>query len=100
MLDRNARMLIELDGDEPHVEDRWVGGRIELGGTILRVSAPVPRCAMTTHHPETGERDLDTLRAIKDYRGLVDGKDLMFGVWGEVLQPGTIRIGDAVKVVA
>ena len=37
--------------------------------------------------------------AIKDYRGLVDGKDLMFGVWGEVERPGTIRLGDAVTVI-
>ena len=54
---------------------------------------------MTTHDPATGHRDLDTLRAIKDYRGLVDGKDLMFGVWGEVEQPGTIRLGDQVRVL-
>ena len=38
--------------------------------------------------PETGERDYDTLRAIKEYRGQVDGKDLMFGVLGEVERPG------------
>ncbi len=40
---------------------------------------------MTTHDPDTGERDLDTLRAIKEYRGLAgEGKDLMFGVYGDV----------------
>ncbi len=92
-------MLIELEGGRAHEEDTWVGGRVELGETILRISAPVPRCAMTTHDPETGQRDLDTLRAIKDYRGLVNGKDLMFGVWGEVERPGTIRLGDRVSVL-
>jgi hypothetical protein len=96
---RRFRMLIELDGGRAHEEDTWVGCRVELGETILRISAPVPRCAMTTHDPATGHRDLDTLRAIKDYRGLVDGKDLMFGVWGEVEQPGTIRLGDEVRVL-
>ena len=79
---RRFRMLIELEGGRAHEEDTWVGCRVGLGDAILRISAPVPRCAMTTHDPETGHRDLDTLRAIKDYRGLVDGKDLMFGVLG------------------
>ena len=96
---RRFRMLIELEGGRAHEEDTWVGCRVGLGEAILRISAPVPRCAMTTHDPETGHRDLDTLRAIKDYRGLVDGKDLMFGVWGEVERPGTIRLGDQVQVL-
>jgi len=97
---RRFRMLIELEGGGPHEEDTWVGGRIGLGTTVLRISAPVARCAMTTHDPETGQRDHDTLRAIKDYRGQVDGKDLMFGVWGEVETPGFIRLGDEVRVLA
>ena len=97
---RRFRMLIELDGAQAHEEDTWIGCQIGLGGAILRISAPVPRCAMTTHDPETGLRDYDTLRAIKGYRGQVDGKDLMFGVWGEVERPGVIRLGDEVRVLA
>jgi uncharacterized protein YcbX len=97
---RRFRMLIELEGAAAHEEDTWVGGRIGLGESILRISAPVPRCAMTTHDPGTGERDFDTLRAIKEYRGQVNGKDLMFGVWGEVERPGVIRLGDEVRVLA
>ncbi len=97
---RRFRMLIELEGGSAHEEDTWVGCRVGLGETILRISAPVPRCAMTTHDPATGLRDFDTLRAIKEYRGQVDGKDLMFGVWGEVETPGVIRLGDEVRVLA
>jgi uncharacterized protein YcbX len=96
---RRFRMLIELDGGEPHEEDTWVDRQIGLGQTVLRISAPMARCAMTTHDPDTGRRDYDTLRAIKDYRGLVNGKDVMFGVWGEVETPGVIRVGDAVRVL-
>jgi uncharacterized protein YcbX len=97
---RRFRMLIELDGGEAHEEDTWIGCQIGLGESILRISAPVPRCAMTTHDPETGLRDYDTLRAIKEYRGQVDGKDLMFGVYGEIERPGVIRLGDEVRVLA
>lgn len=96
---RRFRMLVELDGGGPHEEDTWVGGRIGLGETILRVSGAVPRCAMTTHDPATGDRDLDTLHAIREYRGLVNGKDLMFGVYGEVERPGTIRLGDELTIL-
>jgi hypothetical protein len=96
---RRFRMLIELDGGRPHEEDTWIGGRIGLGDTILRITAGVARCAMTTHGPDTGHRDLDTLHGIKAYRGLSDGKDLLFGVRGEVERPGTIRLGDEVTIL-
>jgi len=97
---RRFRMLIELEDGAAHEEDTWIGCRIGLGETVLTISKPVPRCAMTTHDPATGDRDYDTLRAIKEYRGQVDGKDLMFGVYGEVEQPGVIRLGDEVRVLA
>lgn len=98
---RRFRMLIELSGEIPHEEDTWTGRRIELGETVLAVTAPIPRCPMTTHDPNTGERDLETLRAIKEYRGLAgeSGKALMFGVWAEVERPGRVRIGDEVAVL-
>jgi len=58
----------------------------------------VARCAITTQSPETGVRDFDTLREIKHYRGTRggDGKHIDFGVFGEVEEPGRIRVGDAV----
>jgi uncharacterized protein len=96
---RRFRMLIELDGDEAHEEDTWVGRRIALGETILLVSGSVPRCAITTHDPDSGIRDLDTLRGIRTYRGIVDGTSLMFGVFGEVERAGKIRLGDEVVVL-
>ena len=98
---RRFRMLIDLSGDIAHEEDTWIGRRVEVGETILRVSGAIPRCAMTTHDPDSGERDHDTLHAIKEYRGFAgpDGKDLMFGVYGEVERTGTIRVGDEVRVL-
>ncbi len=96
---RRFRMLIELEGGAAHEEDTWVGGRIGLGDAVLQISAPVPRCAITTQDPDTGERDLDTLRTIIAYRGLTDDRDIDFGVYGEVEQPGRIRLGDSVDVL-
>jgi uncharacterized protein len=96
---RRFRMLIELRGGRDHEEDTWIGGCVAVGGAILRISGPVPRCAMTTHDPDSGERDLDTLRAIRDYRGLRDGEDLDFGVYGEIERAGRIAVGDELTVV-
>ena len=96
---RRFRMLIDLEGAEPHEEDTWIGRRIAVGDAVLRVTKPDARCAITTQHPETGMRDLDTLRTLIAYRGLREGKHADFGVLADVEQPGRIRVGDAVTVL-
>jgi len=96
---RRFRMLIELAGAEPHEEDTWIGRRIAIGDAVLSITKPVARCAITTQDPETGARDLDTLRTLISYRGLRDGKHADFGVLAEVVQPGRVRLGDAVRVL-
>ncbi len=96
---RRFRMLMELEDGAAQVEDGWIGQRIAVGGAEMRISAPVPRCAITTQDPDTGERDLDTLRTIISYRGLRNDKDVDFGVWGEVDVPGTISVGDEVRLL-
>lgn len=96
---RRFRMLIELEGGRAHEEDTWIGRRIAVGEAEMRVSAPVPRCAITTQDPDTGARDLDTLRTIIAYRGLRDGTDIDFGVWGEVDRPGAVSLGDEVRLL-
>src|SRR4029079_10629680 len=93
------RMLINLEGAEPHEEDTWLGRRIGLGDAVLHVTKPDARCAITTQDPDTGARDLDTLRTIIGYRGLREGKHADFGVLADVAQPGRIRVGDRVEVL-
>jgi hypothetical protein len=96
---RRFRMLIELEDGEPHEEDTWIGRDVQIGTAVLRITKQDGRCAMTTHDPDTGERDLDTLRTLIDYRGLREGKYADFGVLGDVVTPGTIRLGDTAQVV-
>jgi len=97
---RRFRMLIELSGVDPHAEDGWAGTLLQAGEAVIRVGGPVGRCANITHDPDTGERDLDTLRTLIAYRGIHNEKDVDFGVWGEVERPGRIRLGDAVRVLS
>ena len=96
---RRFRMLIDLDGAGPHEEDSWIGRRIGLGDAILRVTKPDARCAITMQDPDTGMRDLDTLRTLISYRGLREGKHADFGVLADVEQPGRIRVGDEVTLL-
>jgi len=91
---RRFRMLIDLQDARAHEEDTWIGKRVRLGDAVLHVTKPDARCAMTTHDPDTGEPDLDTLRTIISYRGLRDGKHADLGVLADVEQPGRIQIGD------
>lgn len=93
---RRFRMLIELEGAAPREEDDWIGHRIAIGGAVLHVTRPDARCAITTQDPDSGERDLDTLRTIIGYRGLRDGKYADLGVLADVVQPGRVRLGDEV----
>lgn len=94
--ERRFRMLINLEDAAAHEEDSWIGKRIRIGDAVLRVTKPDARCAMTTHDPDTGDPDLDTLRTIISYRGLREGKHADFGVLADVEQPGRVRLGDAV----
>jgi uncharacterized protein YcbX len=96
---RRFRMLIEVDGIGPHEEDAWVGHTLRVGETLLRGRGHVGRCVITNRHPETGEIDLQTLKILGRYRREVETTEpVAFGIYGEVVEPGTIRVGDTVTV--
>ena len=94
---RRFRMLVHVAGVRAHGEDEWLGRNVRIGEAVVRLREQVARCAITTRNPETGERDLDTLRVIKRYRGVRDEKLLDFGVYGDVVEPGRVRVGDVVE---
>ena len=94
---RRFRMLVHVAGTRPHEEDEWLGRRLRIGETVVRVTEPDARCRMTTRNPDTGVKDFDTVREIKEYRGLRNGKHADFGVYAEVEQPGRIRVGDPIE---
>ena len=52
--------LILAGAERPHQEDEWIGTEIGVGDAQLRVIGPIPRCAVITRDPDTGERDADT----------------------------------------
>jgi uncharacterized protein len=95
---RRFRMLVEIDGVSAHAEDGWVeNGSVRIGGAVVAFSGHVGRCLITSRDPDTGVVDLPTLDLLGEYRGAVESTEpLPFGVWGRVLEPGTVRVGDEV----
>ena len=96
---RRFRMLIGIGGVRAHEEDDWLGLRVQVGEAVVLLHEQVARCAITTQNPDTGERDFNTLRAIKAYRGARDVKNIDFGVYGEVDEPGRVRLGDPIDLL-
>jgi hypothetical protein len=97
---RRFRMLFGVDGISAHAEDAWIGRRVRIGEAVVMPRGNVGRCAVTTQDPETGLPDLDTLRLLGEYRGDVETTEpLPFGVWGEVVEAGRVRVGDPVEAL-
>jgi uncharacterized protein YcbX len=98
---RRFRMLVQVAGTAAHEEDEWIGRHLRVGEAVVRLRGDVGRCAITTQNPETGVPDFDTLRTIDAYRRRTHnaaGKThIPFGMYGDVVQPGVVRVGDPVE---
>jgi uncharacterized protein YcbX len=81
-----------------HAEDGWK--RIRIGEVEFEVAKACTRCVFTTVDPARGERDPDgePLRTLIGYRRTPEGV-----TFGQNLIPrslGSVRVGDAVEVLA
>lgn len=95
---RRFRPNFLIGNSTPHEEDAWVGNEVSVGDEVrISVVSRDPRCAITTHDPNTGQRDLNTLRVILNYRP--DPQAAYFGVYGDVIVPGSVSLGDLVTPV-
>jgi uncharacterized protein YcbX len=95
---RRFRMLVEIDGIGAHEEDGWVGRTVQIDAAAVRFTGHVGRCLFTSRDPETGEVDLPTLDILRDYRSDMNTTEpLPFGIYGEVVREGSVRVGDAVS---
>ena len=95
---RRFRINLEMAGVHPYEEDTWAGRSIRIGAATIRVLGQIPRCVITTLGPDSGEKDFNTLAVIARYRPRIGGRGgLPFGMYAEVVDPGTIRVGDVVE---
>lgn len=93
-------LLLDVPG-EGIVENDWLGRRLTVGTAELEVTAPSPRCVMTTLPQGDLPRDRDILRTVarenrQEFAGL--GRWACLGVYATVTQPGEVAVGDEVDL--
>lgn len=91
---RRFRMLFEIDGVDAHEEDEWIGQTVRIGDATVVFNGDVGRCVITSRDPDTGVVDLPTLVTLAAYRREGVTETLPFGVYGAVVTPGRVRVGD------
>jgi hypothetical protein len=94
---RRFRMLFELDGVDAHEEDSWIGTEVGIGEATVELNGDIGRCIVTSRDPDTGVVDLPTLVTLAAYRRDGVSEPLPFGVYGSVLVPGRVRVGDIAR---
>ena len=73
-------------------EDAWVGRVLRIGGLRVRVDKRDQRCVVVTVDPVTLRRDPVILRVIARER------DAQLGVYGQIVAPGQVTVGDLVEL--
>ncbi|MEX2247583.1 MAG: MOSC domain-containing protein [Dehalococcoidia bacterium] len=96
---RRFRPNFVLSGLGAHGEDAWVGRSVRIGAAVVHMRLRDPRCAIINHNPDTGERDLNTLKVITSYR-TDQPREVNFGVYGTVEREGVVAVGDTVAPLA
>ena len=85
---------IWVDGADAWEETTWIGKTLRIGDTLLEVLDPIERCKHTMSNPATGQRDVDTLTALRD-----GWAHQNFGVYAIVKQGGNIALKDKLEVL-
>jgi uncharacterized protein YcbX len=92
-----ANVVLETRDREPFLEDGWVGGTLVFGNSEPRPAVSVTardlRCVMINLDPDTGTQDARVMKTV------VRLNKNTAGVYGTVVQTGTIRVGDLVSLV-
>ncbi len=92
-----ANIVLETGNAEPFLEDGWVGGTLVFGDREPRPAVSVTvrdvRCVMINLDPDTGTQDARVLKT-----GVRLNKNNA-GVYGTVVQTGTILVGQPVSLV-
>lgn len=92
-----ANIVLETRDREPFLEDAWVGGTLVFGNSEPKPAVSVTvrdlRCMMINLDPDTGTQDARVMKTV------VRLNKNTAGVYGTVVQTGTIRVGDPVSLV-
>ncbi|MCK1822147.1 MOSC domain-containing protein [Streptomyces sp. XM83C] len=90
------RPNLVVTGTTAWEEDSWT--RVAVGEVVFRVATTCGRCLVTTTDQDTGGRGKEPLRTLTRHRRI--GSRAVFGQYLVPLAPGTVRVGDPVRVLA
>ncbi|SEJ59023.1 MOSC domain-containing protein [Demequina mangrovi] len=87
---RRLRVNIVIETDEPFVEESWIGSTVAVGGATLEITKRNERCRVIDQ-PQNG-----VAASTRWLKPLGDRRDACVAVYGRVLAPGRVAVGDAV----
>ncbi|GAA1871467.1 MOSC domain-containing protein [Pseudonocardia ailaonensis] len=88
-------------GTPAFVENSWMGRELRIGSVVLRIVLPTPRCSVPTLEHGDLPRSPDAVRTpMRANRVDVPGFGVLpcAGCYAEVVEGGTIRVGDAAEL--
>ncbi|MGW0884240.1 MOSC domain-containing protein [Streptomyces sp. NPDC002671] len=94
-------LVVETGQGPGFPEDTWPGARLRVGEVLFRAVVPTPRCVIPTLGHDELPPDPGIMRTVaREHRVpvLALGRLSCVGVYLDVLEPGTLRVGDPVAV--
>jgi len=92
-----ANVFLDTGDREPFLEDGWIGGTLVFGTSeprpAVRVTARDVRCVVINIDPDTAAQDKRVMKTV------VRLNKNNAGVYGTVVQTGTLRVGDPVSLI-
>jgi len=86
---------ILFSGFEPFSELDLVGRHISVGDIEMKIVRRTKRCPATEVNLQSGTRDLETPRLLREHFGHSD-----MGVYAEILSDGILNLGDELRIIA
>jgi uncharacterized protein YcbX len=88
---RRFRANLYVENWPAWIENDASGGAITLGGAEASVIKPIVRCVATHVHPDSGEKDIEVVRALYETYG-----HRYCGIYAKVVRGGRVSVGDGV----
>ncbi|MYD72764.1 MAG: MOSC domain-containing protein [Chloroflexi bacterium] len=86
-------VLIDTANAEGLLEVDWTGKKLRLGEVIIELQTTTVRCSVPAH----AQRDFGSSRAVG--RALIENTKQHLGSYCNVLQGGTVNVGDDVELI-
>jgi len=84
------RATLVIETDAPYVEDSWDGRVLSAADRLLRVGAPIGRCAVIDVNPNDGRRDTALLKALVTGRPVNAAGEPYFGRYASVVSASSL----------